>query len=89
MDEKKDIESESCYGTSADISLKIKTEMSPELRAFAEKVQAAFPSACPYCGWKHPSEMFKLEGERWVCMKCGEAIHLLPEQKDEWPDLIA
>lgn len=46
------------------------------------------PSECPHCGWKHPSEMFRLVDDRYECMKCGGEVAMLPAKSDEWADLI-
>jgi hypothetical protein len=63
-------------------------KLTPEGAAMVKQMFARYPSSCPHCGWEHPSEMFKRVDEGWVCMKCGEAVHLLPTEQEEWPDTI-
>lgn len=64
----------------SNLSGSFSARLTPEAIAMFRVLLGELPNSCPSCDWTHPSDLWRLVGNSWECMNCGNDL--------EWPSLI-
>jgi hypothetical protein len=70
---------------SGEVSFRTVMTLTPEGRDMLVQAQRMLPTLCPYCGYKHPTDMFRSNQQcELYCVACGYIL----QGHDYWSDVI-